>query len=64
VDEAGAGRRALTLYSFSLENWKRPKKKSTPSMQLCMTYLEGERDHLKRENIRFKVIGRRRAANQ
>jgi undecaprenyl diphosphate synthase len=60
VDEAGRlGVEALTLYSFSLENWKRPKEEIDALMQLCMTYLEGERDHLKRENIRFKVIGRR-----
>jgi undecaprenyl diphosphate synthase len=62
VDEAGRlGIEALTLYSFSLENWKRPKEEIDALMQLCMTYLDGEREHLKRENIRFKVIGRRRA---
>ncbi len=60
VDECGKlGVRVVTLYSFSLENWKRPKEEVDALMQLCMTYLEGERDHLKRENIRFKVIGRR-----
>jgi undecaprenyl diphosphate synthase len=61
VDECGRlGVRVVTMYSFSLENWKRPKEEIEALMQLCMTYLEGERDHMKRENIRFKVIGRRR----
>lgn len=61
VDECGQlGVRVVTLYSFSLENWKRPKEEIEALMQLCMTYLEGEREHMKRENIRFKVIGRRR----
>ncbi len=60
VDEAGRlGVEVLTLYSFSLENWKRPREEIDALMQLCITYLEGERDHMKRENIRFKVIGRR-----
>ena len=65
VDECGKlGVRVVTLYSFSLENWKRPKEEVDALMQLCMTYLEGERDHLKRENIRFKVIGRRRPVSR
>lgn len=60
VDEAGRlGVEVLTLYSFSLENWKRPKEEIDALMLLCITYLEGERDHMLRENIRFKVIGRR-----
>lgn len=61
VDECGRlGVRVVTMYSFSLENWKRPRDEIEALMQLCMTYLEGEREHMKRENIRFKVIGRRR----
>ena len=60
VEEAGRlGVEIVTLYSFSMENWKRPPEEIEALMALCITYLEGERDHLKRENIRLKVIGRR-----
>jgi undecaprenyl diphosphate synthase len=60
VDECGRlGVRAVTLYSFSLENWKRPREEIDALMQLCITYLEGEKQELIKENIRFKVIGRR-----
>jgi undecaprenyl diphosphate synthase len=60
VEESGRlGVEVLTLYSFSMDNWKRPPQEIEALMALCITYLEGERDHLKRENIRLKVIGRR-----
>jgi undecaprenyl diphosphate synthase len=60
VEQAGRlGIDVLTLYSFSLENWKRPKEEVDALMMLCLAYLEGERDALIREGIRFKVIGRR-----
>jgi undecaprenyl diphosphate synthase len=60
VEECGVlGVEALTLYSFSLENWKRPKDEIDALMALCVMYLEGEREALMRERIRFKVIGRR-----
>lgn len=49
----------LTLYSFSLENWKRPAAEVEALMELCRGYLEGEREELVRENLRFRVIGRR-----
>ncbi len=53
------GVEALTLYSFSMENWKRPREEIDALMLLCQTYLEGEREAMMRERIRFKVIGRR-----
>jgi undecaprenyl diphosphate synthase len=60
VEAAGhIGVEMLTLYSFSMENWKRPPEEIQALMALCITYLEAERDHLKRENLRFRVIGRR-----
>jgi len=60
VEQAGRlGIDVLTLYSFSLENWKRPKDEVEALMLLCLAYLEGEREALIREGIRFKVIGRR-----
>lgn len=60
VDQAGRlGVEALTLYSFSMENWKRPAEEIEALMTLCLSYLDGEREAMMRERIRFKVIGRR-----
>ena len=49
----------LTLYSFSSENWKRPKDEIDALMELCVAYCEGEAEHLRREGVRVRVIGRR-----
>jgi undecaprenyl diphosphate synthase len=60
VEEAGLlGVEYLTLYSFSIENWRRPRDEVEFLMQLALTYLEGELDHLRREGVRLRVIGRR-----
>jgi undecaprenyl diphosphate synthase len=48
----------LTLYSFSLENWKRPKDEVTFLMQMYIDYLRQERSTMMDNNIRFKQIGR------
>ena len=53
------GVQCLTLYSFSLENWKRPAEEIEGLMQLCRAYVEGEEEQMRREGIRFRVIGRR-----
>jgi len=52
------GVEVLTLYSFSAENWKRPKDEIDALMHLCVAYCDGERDRLAAENIRVKVLGR------
>ncbi len=49
----------LTLYSFSMENWKRPHDEVDALMSLCLEYLVKERDELIANNIRFLQIGRR-----
>ena len=49
----------LTLYSFSSENWKRPQREVDFLMGLLKQYLVGERPEIMRQNIRFRVIGRR-----
>jgi undecaprenyl diphosphate synthase len=60
IEEASAlGIEVLTLYSFSLENWKRPADEVQGLMDLYTLYLDGERDRLMRENVRFVQIGRR-----
>src|SRR5215210_2028210 len=49
---------ALTLYAFSVENWKRPITEVTALMMLLKRYLRLELDSINRNNIRFRVIGR------
>lgn len=49
----------LTLYSFSLENWKRPIDEVAALMHLYVEYLIKERDELREGNIRLVQVGRR-----
>jgi len=55
---ARLGIRVLTLYAFSVENWKRPAAEVSTLMLLLKRYLRSELNTLLRNNIRFKVIGR------
>src|SRR5438552_13658856 len=48
----------LTLYSFSLENWKRPAAEVTFLMEMYIEYLRKERATMMENNIRFRQIGR------
>ncbi len=48
----------LTLYAFSVENWKRPRAEVATLMVLLKRYLRLELDTLRRNNIRFQMIGR------
>jgi len=48
----------LTLYSFSLENWKRPREEVSFLMQMYVDYLRQERPTMMQNNIRFRQIGR------
>jgi len=48
----------LTLYAFSVENWKRPVTEVSTLMLLLKRYLRLELNTLLGNNIRFKVIGR------
>ncbi len=56
---ARLGLEALTLYSFSSENWKRPAAEIDGLMQLCEQHLIEQRERMIRNNIRFRRIGRR-----
>ena len=49
----------LTLYAFSLENWKRPVSEVSTLMSLLKRYLRLELKTLVTNNIRFHVIGRK-----
>ncbi len=60
VTEAAAlGLEALTLYSFSTENWSRPRDEVNALMHLYAHCLLGERDRVMKHNIRMHHIGRR-----
>jgi undecaprenyl diphosphate synthase len=48
----------LTLYAFSMENWRRPKAEIDFLMRLLRDYLRRELPVIQRNNIRFLVIGR------
>lgn len=55
---ARLGLQVLTLYAFSVENWKRPRREIDTLMDLLKEYLNLELQSLDRNNIRFQVIGR------
>ena len=48
----------LTLYAFSMENWKRPRSEINTLMTLLKRYIRLELSTLLKNNIRFQVIGR------
>jgi undecaprenyl diphosphate synthase len=55
---ARLGIKVLTLYAFSVENWKRPPAEVSTLMLLLKRYLRSELNTLLKNNIRFKVVGR------
>jgi undecaprenyl diphosphate synthase len=55
---ARVGIGVLTLYAFSVENWKRPRTEVNTLMTLLKRYLRLELNTLLMNNIRFRVIGR------
>jgi undecaprenyl diphosphate synthase len=54
---AELGLKALTLYAFSTENWRRPSSEVTTLMKLLELYLRKEVAGFMRNNIVFKAIG-------
>jgi len=47
----------LTLYAFSTENWKRPKKEINYLFNLLENFLINRIDELHKQNIKLKIIG-------
>ncbi len=47
----------LTLYAFSTENWKRPKKEIDYLFNLLENFLRNRIEELHKENIKLKIIG-------
>jgi undecaprenyl diphosphate synthase len=52
------GVEVLTLYTFSIENWKRPKREVVALMGILQETLRAEREELRANNVRLAVIGR------
>ena len=47
----------LTLFAFSTENWKRPKKEINFLFNLLENFLKNRIEELHKKNIKFKVLG-------
>ncbi len=50
----------LTLYAFSTENWKRPKKEISYLFNLLENFLVSKINDLDKQDIRLKIIGKRK----
>ena len=61
---ARLGFKVLTLYAFSVENWKRPASEVGILMVLLKRYLRSELATLLKNDIRFNVIGRTEALSK
>ena len=55
---ARLGVKVLTLYAFSVENWKRPRAEVETLWRLLRYYLKHELPDLQRNDIRLQAIGR------
>jgi len=58
-DAADLGIKYLTLYSFSTENWTRPKAEIAALFNLLRQYVEDDLDTLNSNNVRIRIIGSR-----
>ncbi len=54
---AQLGIRALTLYTFSTENWARPKEEVNTLFNILKTHLNAQLSLLVKNNVRFNTIG-------
>src|SRR5580700_1848802 len=55
---ARLGVKVLTLYAFSVENWKRPRAEVETLWRLLRFYLRRELPELQKNDIRLEAIGR------
>ncbi len=54
----------LTLYAFSTENWKRPKKEIKFLFNLLENFLQDKIEDLNKKNIKLKIIGTKNFSNK
>ena len=59
AEGAELGLEALSLYSFSIENWNRPRDEVETLMHIYAEYLRRERPTIMDKNIRVQHLGRR-----
>lgn len=59
-DASEIGLKCLTLYSFSTENWSRPRAEVAALMALMREYIEADLERLKREGVRIRILGTRK----
>lgn len=63
-DAADLGIKYLTLYSFSTENWTRPKAEITALFSLLKKYVADDLDTLNRNNVHVRIIGSREGLSE
>jgi undecaprenyl diphosphate synthase len=63
-DAVEFGIEELTVYSFSTENWSRPKEEVDGLMAMFAERIEGETPELKAEGVRMRFIGRREGVSE
>ena len=63
-DASEIGVKCLTLYSFSTENWTRPKAEITALFNLLREYVESDLETLHRRNVRVRILGSRSGLSQ
>ena len=54
----------LTLYAFSTENWKRPKKEINYLFKLLENFLKNKIEDLNKKKIKLKIIGKKNFSNK
>jgi undecaprenyl diphosphate synthase len=54
----------LTLYAFSTENWKRPKKEINYLFNLLEVFLKKKLNQIDKKNIKLKIIGSKKFSNK
>jgi len=54
----------LTLYAFSTENWKRPKKEINFLFNLLENFLVEKITELEKKDIRLKILGKKKFSNK
>jgi undecaprenyl diphosphate synthase len=63
-DAAELGVAELTVYSFSTENWSRPRMEVTGLMRMFSQRIEAETPELREEGVRMRFIGRREGVSK
>lgn len=58
-DASEIGLQCLTLYSFSTENWTRPKTEVAALMSLLKEYIHSDLARLRKEGVCIRILGRR-----